>query len=338
MKAVRLHGARDIRLDEVPPPGAPANDDLLVAPLWCGLCGTDLKAYVEPEITLAAAPLPLILGHEFSARVVAVGPAMTSVQVGDEVVVMPLEHCGRCPICSRGEFSHCPNKKWIGLSSEWGGLGDVVLIHAYQVSPLQGVSAVDGALIEPAAVAMNAVLRAEVVPGSEVLVVGCGPIGAFAVMAAFAAGAARVFVREPNAARAAIASDLGAHVSSDFAETEVDVAIDCAGQEGTTAACISAVRPGGRVCVPAVHKSGTEIDIRAVTRRELSLVGSMGYTREVWHRTLQLVRWGRLPVGRAVTSRIGRDDIVKKGFEVLASPEQGELKVVVSVTCEEATV
>ena len=216
------------------------------------------------------------------------------------VVVMPLEHCGSCPICSRGEFSHCPNKKWIGLSSEWGGLGDLVSIHAYQVSPLQGISALDGALIEPAAVAMNAVLRARVAPGSEVLVVGCGPIGAFAVMAAFTAGAARVFVREPNAARAAIASDLGAHVSSDFAEAEVDAAIDCAGQVGTTAACISAVRPGGRVCVPAVHKDGSVIDIRAITRRELSVVGSMGYTREVWHRTLQLVRSGRLPVDNTV--------------------------------------
>jgi (R,R)-butanediol dehydrogenase/meso-butanediol dehydrogenase/diacetyl reductase len=333
MRAVRLHGGRDVRLEEVGAPPPPGPDEAAVAPLWCGLCGTDLKAFLDPRVTLGGAPLPLILGHEFSARVLAVGERVTSAQPGDEVAVMPLRHCGACTLCRRGEFSLCPNKRWTGLGAEWGGLAECALVTDYQLSPLAGVPIEAGALVEPAAVAMNAVERAGVRPGDTVLVAGCGPIGALVILAALAGGAATVLAVEPNEARASRAARLGAELRSpgDIEASAVEVAFDCAGAGDSLARCVTAVRPGGAVCVPAVHRGSASVDVRAITRANLSIIGSMGYTRPIWDRTLELIRARRLPVERVVTSRIASDQVVERGFAALASPSQPELKVLVSL-------
>src|SRR5437870_4410304 len=105
MRAVRVHGLRDIRVDEVPEPSVPGPSEILVAPLWGGLCGTDVKEYAGPAGSvpdqphpLTGACKPLILGHEFSATVIAVGSAIRSVRPGEGVAVMPLRHCGECPL------------------------------------------------------------------------------------------------------------------------------------------------------------------------------------------------------------------------------------------------
>src|SRR5438132_10056765 len=101
MRAVRVHGLHDIRIDEVPEPGKPGPSEILVAPRWGGLCGTDVKEYVGPVGSvpdqphpLTGACKPLILGHEFSAHVVSVGSAIANVRPGDRVAVMPLHYCG----------------------------------------------------------------------------------------------------------------------------------------------------------------------------------------------------------------------------------------------------
>jgi (R,R)-butanediol dehydrogenase/meso-butanediol dehydrogenase/diacetyl reductase len=246
---------------------------------------------------------------------------------------MPLRHCGACALCRRGEFSLCPNKRWTGLGAEWGGLAECALVADYQLSRLAGVPAETGALVEPAAVATNAVERAGVRPGDAVLVVGCGPIGALVILAAVAAGAASVVLVEPNAARASRAEALGAEprLPDQVQAGEADVAFDCAGSGDSLASCVSAVRPGGTVCVPAVHRGSATVDVRAITRANLSLVGSLGYTRIVWDRTLELIRARRLPVERVVTSRIASDEVVERGFAALANPSHAELKVLVSM-------
>ena len=351
MRAVRVHGLRDIRIDEVPEPGKPGPSEILVAPRWGGLCGTDVKEYVGPVGSvpdqphpLTGACKPLILGHEFSAHVVAVGSAIANVRPGDRVAVMPLRYCGTCPLCLRGDFILCPQKAWLGLSDRWGGFGDLAIVQPYQVTKLDSLTDEQGAVVEPAAVSLNAVLRGGVASGDSVLIVGCGPIGSLAILASLAAGAARVYAFEPNPKRAAIALHLGAAVNLEGERARhvkqirdltnglgVDVAIDCAGKAGTVNLCIDAVRPGGVVSVPSVHPGPMEIDIRTVTRKPVSIVGSLGYTQEAWDRTVALIAAGRYPVERVVTSRTPRDEIVAGGFEALIDPGRGELKILVEV-------
>src|SRR5215468_1787963 len=315
MRAVRVHGLRDIRIDEVPEPGKPSPLEILVAPRWGGLCGTDVKEYVGPVGSvpdqphpLTGACKPLILGHEFSASVVAVGSAIENVRPGDRVAVMPLHYCGACPLCLRGDFILCPRKAWLGLSDRWGGFGDLAMVQPYQVTRLGTLTDEQGAVVEPAA------------------------------------GAARILVFEPNPKRAAIALQLGAAVNLEGERARqvkqitdltdglgVDVAIDCAGKAGTVNLCIESVRPGGVVGVPSVHPGPMEIDIRTVTRKPVSIVGSLGYTKEAWDRTVALIAAGKYPVERVVTSRTPRAEIVAGGFEALIDPGRGELKVLVEV-------
>src|SRR5207237_8638367 len=171
---------------------------------------------------------------------------------------------------------------------------------------------------------------------------GCGPIGSLAILASRVAGAARIYVVEPNPKRAAIALHLGAVANLEGGRGQqvtqiidltngmgVDIAIDCAGKAGTVNLCIESVRPGGVVSVPSVHPGPMEIDIRSVTRKPVSVVGSLGYTQEAWDRTVALIAAGRYPVERVVTSRTPRDEIVAGGFGALSRPGLGGPEVLV---------
>jgi (R,R)-butanediol dehydrogenase/meso-butanediol dehydrogenase/diacetyl reductase len=350
MKAARIYGEADVRVEVIPSPPTPGPWEAVVSPIWSGLCGTDVKEYIghggsfsTTPHPLTGASVPLILGHEFSARVVAIGSKIDNVQVGDEVAVMPLIHCGHCLACSLGRYTQCEIKAWTGLSDLWGGMGEYALVQSYQLSPLDGIGPVAGAVIEPAAVALNSAVRSNVGPGSVVFIAGAGAIGILTLLAAKALGASTVYLFETNPDRAAYAASLGAEVIpteeadniADYLHAKtgglgVDVAIDCAGFPPALTAAIASVRPGGTVGIPAVHPGPTMVDVRAMTRNDLTLVGSVGYTQDIWERTVLMVRSGVLPVEQAVTSKIDLDDIVSKGFEVLAKPSS-ELKILVRV-------
>lgn len=127
VRAVRFHAARDIRVEDVPPPGAPAPGEVLVEPSWTGICGTDLHEYLAGPIVTPASPhpltgatLPQILGHEFSAKVMAVGEGV-SLMPGDRVAAMPLISCG-CRPCVRGDGHLCVRMACTGLSSDQTGV------------------------------------------------------------------------------------------------------------------------------------------------------------------------------------------------------------------------
>lgn len=352
MRAVRLHGEGDIRVDEMPAPAEPGPHEAVVAPLWSGICGTDVKEFTGHGGSVARAPhpltgagLPLVLGHEFSARVVATGRGVNDVEAGDEVAIMPLQHCGQCAACREGRYTHCVIKAWTGLSSPWGGFGERVLVQSYQLTPLKGIPTVAGAVIEPAAVALHAALRARVGPGDTVFVAGAGAIGALTIMAAKALGASAVHVFEVNERRAALAGSLGAEIVPEGADIAahlrertdglgVHVAMDCAGKPAALEACVASVRTGGTIGIPSVHPGPTAVDVRRLTRDDLTVVGSVGYSRETWERTVAMVRSGVLPIERVVTSKIPLDRIVAQGFEVLAKPSD-ELKILVRVDDQE---
>jgi len=350
VKALRVYGPKDLRLEDIAPPEAPGADEVVVAPLFCGLCGTDVREYVGPggavpdqPHPLTGAMKPLVLGHEFSARVVKVGANVRHVREGDRVAVMPLQHCGVCVACRRGEFHFCPDKAWTGLSTRYGGLGELAMIPSYQATPLGSLSDEQGALVEPAAVALNAVVRAGVSVGDTVHVAGCGPIGAFAILASIASGATAVYVSEPNASRAALGKALGAtplpqgpvaeQAAYVFEQTKgvgVDVAIDCAGKEGALDLCVEVVRLGGVIGVPGVHTQTPRVNMWRLLRRQLSIVGSQGYTRTVWDRTIALIAAGRLPVERVVTSTVPLAQVIG-AFDRLIDPAQAQVKILIRV-------
>ncbi len=251
MRAARYHQAKDIRIEDVPEPGGLGPTELLVRPRLCGICGTDLHEYIAgPDRHPVRAPpahrrrqpadpRPRVLGRGASRP----APRWSRRGPGDRVAIMPLIFCGRCYFCLRGLNHLCTRMACVGLSWEWGGLGELAVVSEYQVAVLpDALTDEQGALIEPAAVAEYGVRRGQVGPGDSVLIAGAGPIGALAVLAAQAAGAGAVYLSEPNPERARAAEHLGATAILNPAQTSVpdelrerthgigvDVAIECAG-------------------------------------------------------------------------------------------------------------
>lgn len=351
MRAARFHGEKDIRVEEVPAPdGALGVSEVLIAPRWCGICGTDLHEYTGGPIVTPAQPhpltgaeLPQILGHELAGEVLAVGAEVTHVGPGDRVSVMPLAYCGRCHFCRRGLNHLCVSMGCVGLSWDWGGFAPRAVIRDYQAWPLpDGVTDEQGALIEPAAVAAYGVARAGVQAGDRVLVTGAGPVGALTALAALAAGAGEVYLSEPNLARRRRAELLGAHAILDPAETDVvemlrestdglgvDVAIECAGNEAALRACLGATRTRGTVAQVGLHVAEASFDPMSLAERELSIVGTWAYSVHDWPRITAQVASGAFPVERVITDRIALEGIVSDGFDVLTDPAGDQIKILV---------
>jgi (R,R)-butanediol dehydrogenase / meso-butanediol dehydrogenase / diacetyl reductase len=351
MLAARFYGARDIRLEEVPVPQVRQPDDVLVEISYCGICGTDLHEYLMGPIVTSASPHPLTgatipqtLGHEFSGTVTEVGRDVTTVKPGDRVSVCPIITCGRCYHCRRGNGQLCFTMACTGLSAETGALANFAVVKEVQVAVLpDGVSDLEGAVIEPACVAAYGVDWAGVTGGDIVLVTGAGPIGVLSAMYASAIGAATVVIAEPNPNRAALARamDIGPVIDptdAGFADAigdltagiGVDLAVECSGTAPGLTTAITSTRARGQVVQTGLHTAPAAVDMMLVANKEISVKGSWCYNLTDWPRVIRLVAAGKFPVAQAVTTTIGLPDVVTKGFDVLVDPQGDQLKVLVS--------
>ncbi len=349
MRALRFHAARDLRIEDVPAPGEPGRDEVVVRVATCGICGTDLHEYVAGPIVTPVEPHPLtgaanpqILGHEFSGDVVAVGPGVTSVAEGDRVAIMPLAYCGRCAYCRRGLQHLCETMACVGLSHAWGGMAELATVAEYQVVRLpDAVTYRQGALIEPTAVAAYGIERAGVAPGDRVLVTGAGPIGALAALCAHAAGASTVYVSEPNAARRARAESLGVATVLDpgaldvpaFLHEEtgglgVDVAIECSGHPNGFAAGIASLRRRGTLAQTGLFVGEASVEPMLWSLNDLTIVGTWCYWVYDFDRIAAQIATGGLPVENVVTSSVALDD-APDAFARLASGAADEIKVLI---------
>ncbi len=356
MRALRFHQARELCVEKVAEPGPPGPSEVLLQPVMCGICGTDLHEYTDGPIVTPASPhpltgaeLPQILGHEFSAVVAEAGPGVSHVSAGDLCTIMPLISCGRCHECVRGQGHLCRTMACTGLSSAWGGLADLAIVAAQQVVPVpEALTARQAALIEPAAVAAYGVDRGWLQPGQTVLITGAGPIGSLATMYALAAGARRVVLSEPDPARrgraAQLGDGLGEVITADPAAVSVtdlvgeltsgigaDLAVECAGHESALNLCIDAVRPAGTVVQTALHIRPAAIRAETLALKDLSLIGTWCYPVQDFPRVAGLVASGRLPVERVISSVVPLESAVSGGFERLITRGTGEVKVLIEV-------
>ncbi|WP_027863073.1 2,3-butanediol dehydrogenase [Marmoricola sp. URHB0036] len=349
MRAAVFYGDHDIRVEDVTRPESPGPGEVLLRPSWCGICGTDLHEYAMGPIVIPASPhplnqsqLPQILGHEFSAEVVEVGPGVSGVQPGQRVSVMPLLYCGECYYCRRGLNHLCVSMACVGLSFGWGGIAELAVVPASHVSVLpEEVSDLQGALVEPAAVAAYGVDTAQVRPGDTVLVTGAGPIGALAALYSSAVGA-DVVVSEVNPVRASLARSLDVGEVLDPSETDVaawvkdrtggigfDAVIECSGNERALQTAIAAVRSAGRISQTGLHTKAASIDPMVLAEHDITLAGTWCYPVHDWPRIIGLISSGRYPVEKVVTAQIAMADVVQAGFETLLSPTGDQVKVLV---------
>ncbi|CAN7235859.1 2,3-butanediol dehydrogenase [Rhizobium sp. LjRoot254] len=354
MKAIRYYGKHDVRIEDAPEPGPLRHGQVMVEPSFCGICGTDLHEYESGPIftpkkpnTYSGAILPQILGHEFAGRVVAVGEGVETLKPGDRVSIQPqigprLDYFGSRNLSFLG-----PNASVVGLSWPWGGMAKRAIVQEYNAVLMpDDVTDQQGALVEPAAVAVHAVDRSGLTPGGTLLITGAGPIGALVVFAARAAGVTRIFVSEPNANRRARIAALSSDVtvldpgSSDFMSTikdgteegvGVDAAIECAGHPRALQTCLQAVRAQGTVVQVGLMGGPAEISPFDLTMRDIALRGSLNYPLTIWPRIFEMMRTGLYPAEKIVDDEIAMDDVVDKGFRELLNPNGSKMKILVSM-------
>lgn len=352
MKAAVYYGNRDLRVEDVAEPAGDLEPhQVLLDVAACGICGTDLHEYADGPLLTSPTPhpvngysLPQILGHELAGTVLDVGMDVRDVRAGDRVTVIPAIFCGTCHFCLRGQQPHCLNMRSTGYSDAWGGFAARAVVGREQVVVLPDeVSLDEGAMIEPAAVAVWAVTRSGVVPGSRVLITGAGPIGALAALAASAAGATHVYVSETNAGRRQAIGEIGAtevfdplvmDVPNELRERcdglGVDVAIECSGNAAALATCIASVRARGTVGQTGIPLKPALVDLPRLTTHALNLVGCWCWPANDFGRIAGLVASGRLPVASVISRTIGIDDIVDDGFENLLAPGTTDTKILVA--------
>jgi (R,R)-butanediol dehydrogenase/meso-butanediol dehydrogenase/diacetyl reductase len=350
MRAAVYHGRRDVRVEEVPDPPGPSKGEVLVAPILCGICGTDVHEFTHGPIVTPVDPHPLtgatnpqILGHEFCAEVLEVGEGVTNVRAGQRVSAMPLLFCGTCPYCRLGHHHLCQQMACTGLSHAWGGLAEAAIVSASQLAVLPDeIDDVQGALIEPIAVAAYGVDRAAVGPGTSVLVTGGGPIGILSAEYAMACGATTVVLSEPNPRRRAVAETLGLTAVLDPTADDVvgevqeltnglgaDVSIECSGAGPALDACIRATRSRGTVSQTGLHVAPATIDAFELALREITLVGTWCYPVTDFPRIIALMASGRMRGSAAVTATVGLGETVD-GFERLIDPTGSDVKILIN--------
>lgn len=349
MKASVYYGKHDIRIENVPDPSGLGSSDVLLKPYWCGICGTDLHEYAVGPIVIPTAPhtltgaqLPQILGHEFSAEVLEVGRNVVNVQVGDRVSVMPLVFCGECYFCARGLNHLCQRMACVGLSYAWGGIAELCVVPAGKVARLHDdMSELQGALVEPTAVAAYGVDRANVRSGDHVLITGAGPIGALAALYAESFGA-QVAISEVNPVRRGLAASLDVGEVLDPMSADIvswvrdwtggigaDAVIECSGNESALNTAIGSVRAHGSVTQTGLHTKPASIHPMQLSERDISLVGTWCYPVTDWPRIIDLIARRGLAVEKVVTAEIGMEQIVERGFETLLSSHGDQVKVLV---------
>lgn len=349
MRAVRYHGNKDIRVDDIPEPECRPGF-VKIAPEWCGICGSDVHEYlVGPETIpspdkphpITGESLPLVLGHEYAGTVVEVGDGVEGVSVGDKVAVEPIIRDNTCPTCVDGNYNLCPNLGFHGISGYGGGLAEFSVVPGYMVHVLpENVPTDIAALIEPLAVGWHAAKMADTANIESVLIVGAGPIGLVTALSLRAMGVTTIAMVELSAARRQAALDLGVDLVIDPINEDlpailadrfgqgVDVAFDAGGNAKTIEIALNSVRPHGKIINIALWEHPVEFDMFSMLFKESNLTASCAYCDD-HHDVIAAISDGRINVEPLITARITFDEVVSGGIEQLMHNSDQHIKILV---------
>ena len=312
---VKDRRAPGLTVTTVPKP-APGPGEVLIAVRHAGVCGTDLHIADWDAWAQGRIKPPVVVGHEFAGEVVQLGAGVTEFAVGQMVTAEGHIVCGHCLQCRTGNGHICRNTKIIGVDRD-GAFAEFIAMPAGNVLTLDGIPTEIGAIMDPMGNAFHTVLTADI-PGSTVFIVGCGPIGCFAVGIARAAGAAKVIASDVNPKRLALAERMGAHLTINAAKEDVTKAVLAAtGGEGVDVVCemsgvpaalhqaFATVRMGGRVQLLGIPKNEVPIDFATeIIFKGITVYGVVGRKMyETWHQMRRFLTAGLLDPRPVITHR-----------------------------------
>lgn len=348
MKAAVWHGREDIRVVERTLAPLKGNE-VTIRVAWAGICGSDLHEYAEGPVfiptekkdLLAGGIAPLTMGHEFSGIIEAVGAEVTQYKVGDRVSVNPTLTHGH-----RSEYDDIYDGfSFIGLHCD-GGFADFVNVPESAVYQLPaGLSLETAALIEPIAVAVQAVKEGGLRFGDSVAIFGAGPIGLVTIAAAKAAGATKIIALDLSDSRLAMAKAIGAtHVINsgkvepvaavrDILPRGADVTFEVAGVQQTVEQSINVTKARGTVVIISIFANPITWHPMQLINTGVKMTSSIAYSPSSFRETIELMGSGQLDVTSIITKRIGLDEIVTEGFETLVN-DKTQAKILVTLSGE----
>ena len=335
MRAAVYHGRRELAVEEVPVPEL-GEHDVLLEVSHCGICGSDLHFVLEGWGRPGS-----VEGHEFSGRVVAVGPDVARWQVGDELIGGPTPRCGECEPCRAGRPSLCVARNTPGMSvHKDGAFAEFVRVHEDALLRIpDGLDIRDAALAEPLAVALHGLTQGRVEAGQRILVTGAGPIGTLSIAAARARGVADIVVSEPHPRRRALAEALGAVAiepdalvtptsPGDIVTDPFDVVLECSGHRAAMESALGQLRRGGTLVLVGAGIHPPRFDPNRILLNELEIRGSFVYDQDGFDRALELLASPDFPT----SALLERDDVDLDGlYGALEGLAEGELAAKVLV-------
>ena len=335
MRAIVLHKAMDLRIEEAEI-GNPGPGEVKVKMAAGGICGSDLHYYQHGGIgDSIRVKQPIILGHEVSGHISALGDGVENLAVGDLVAVSPSRPCYDCQYCHRGQLNHCENMRFYGSAMPFphiqGAFREELVADASQCIKAEGLSAGEAAMAEPMAVCLHATRRAGEMMGKRVLVTGSGPIGTLSVLCARAAGATEIVVTDLTDQALAYAQNIGADRTINMisqgdglkeyqqGKGYFDVLYECSGAAPALAAGIAAMRPRGIVMQLGMG-GDMNVPVQAITAKELDLRGSFRFHEE-FAMAVQLMQQGQIDAKPLISHTLPLDDAIK-AFEIAADRTQ----------------
>lgn len=287
----------------------PRRGQVLLKVCRCGICGSDLHMTSEEVFGVRKGD---ILGHEFSGEILETGGDAFGLKVGDQVSVAPIRGCGSCASCLRGEPAWCEKMTLIG-----GGFAQYAAVEAHQCRRLPwGISAADGVLAEPLAVALHGIARSGMNPGDTVLIAGAGAIGLAVAFWARRMGARKVVLADLTDLQAERAMTLGAtgfvisgpdmadRVAAEC-EGPPDIVFECVGRPGLIDHCIGLVRPRGKVVVLGLCTAPDHLDSFRAISKEVTVVMSVFFNMHEFANAIDALDSGRFAPQNLISEVVG---------------------------------
>ena len=331
MRAVAVGEDRLLSVVELEPV-APGPGQALLDVSYCGICGSDLHFRDVAELF----PAGTVPGHEFSGRIVELGSGVAGWTAGERVCVLPFAQCGECEACLRGDEQVCPHAvaRGVGLGTgRPGAYAERVTVDARMLFALP--DAVDdraGALTEPLAVAVRAVACCETAPSEPVSVIGAGVIGVLTAIVLREHGYERVTLISRNAARGALAQELGLSVAglegAGAGEPPACV-FECAGTPAAARLAAELARPLGRIMLVGFALEPLDLVAAPFLLKELTLRGVVSYSRSDFASAIELLASGAIPSERLISSVLALED-AEAAFQSLTARGNTRLKVLLA--------
>jgi L-iditol 2-dehydrogenase len=332
MRASVMTGVRSLVIEDRPVP-SPGPHEVLVEVAAVGVCGSDVHYYRHGRIGDFVVEQPMILGHELSGRIAAVGEGVDPGRIGQRVAVEPQHPCRRCKQCTAGRYNLCPDMEFYATPHIDGAFCKYVTIDDDFAYPVPDSMSDDAAaLLEPLSVAITTMRKAGIVPGSSILIAGAGPIGVICAQTARAFGASRIVVTDLVASRREKALTFGATEVLDptvvdvSAIEPVDAFVDATGVPAAVVSGIKAVGPAGKAVLVGMGGDEYPLPVSHIANLEITLTGVFRYT-DTWPAAIHLVQSGAVDLDGMVT---GRYDLEHVGDALDSDTDPASLKSIVN--------